>query len=181
MCTCRSQTPNLSLPPSFPCSFSVLFPPAHPCTPFGTAVSLVNSFTKESSTKFPSVIEFKCAISLQWPNSDFLKQTNKDCHALKQHCGKFPNKIIFYYCFYSLFLHEPPTIFSRHYSLFFWPHPAACGILIPPPVSCLVPIPAALEMQILNYWTIRKVSPIIILYNVTYPLISKLKEKKCSS
>ena len=75
VCTCWSQTPNLSLPLTFPCSFSVLFPPAHPCTLFGTAVSLVNSFTKESSTKFPSVIEFRCAISLQWPDSDFLKQT----------------------------------------------------------------------------------------------------------
>ena len=127
-CTCRSQTPNLSLPLTFPCSFSVLFPPSHPCTSFGTAVSLVNSFTKESSTKFPSVIEFKCAISLQWPNSDFFNQTNKQKIAMLWNIvNNFPMKLFFILCSYMNSQQFSPVIIL----CCFWPHPAACRILVP--------------------------------------------------
>ena len=42
---------------------------------------------------------------------------------------------------------------SIHFFFFFWPHLAACGILVPG----FEPVPPAVEVQILNHWTTREV------------------------
>ena len=41
------------------------------------------------------------------------------------------------------------------FSVFFWPHCMACGVLVPPPG--IKPAPPALEAQNLNHWTAREV------------------------
>ena len=38
---------------------------------------------------------------------------------------------------------------------FFWPHHAACGILVPR--AGIKPVPSALEAQSLNHWSAREV------------------------
>ena len=40
------------------------------------------------------------------------------------------------------------------YLLFFWPHRAACGILVPRPG--IKPVPSAVEAQSPNHWTTRE-------------------------
>ena len=44
---------------------------------------------------------------------------------------------------------------------FFWPHGAACGILVPRPG--IKPVPPALEAQSLNHWTAREVLSVVFL------------------
>ena len=44
---------------------------------------------------------------------------------------------------------------SRDFSLFFWPHHVASGILVPQPGA--EPAPPALEVRSLNHWTTRQV------------------------
>ena len=44
---------------------------------------------------------------------------------------------------------------------FFWPHLAACGILVPR--TGIKPVPPVLEAQSLNHWTAREVPVILFL------------------
>ena len=50
-------------------------------------------------------------------------------------------------------------------SFLFWPHPTACGILVPQPGT--EPTPTSLDGWSLNHWTIREVPHILIYVNGT--------------
>ena len=53
---------------------------------------------------------------------------------------------------YQVILRKEPFIISI---FFFWPHCAACGILVPQPE--VEPVAPALEARSLNHWTAREV------------------------